>query len=342
MKVDINLDEENKENYIVSNLNNTNNNLEEIFKVEEVSLNNITEDTDFYCNNNSPKYLHNTDKLTATAATPSSSSNEKGEGEVVTGKYIANEENPTVDSLTKKNTTGEEKFELTTTSDEEHYTKKDNYNSENEHVNEAEGYDLKPCADGLNADKTDIILPDEVQKVNSVPEVLTNKDLTETSEEIVPIITKRTIIKTSPSDVSERSNKDVINKEHSERLEPIPENSTKEAKASPNQRNHKSSTTQHRVTFTEELPTKSSTLLLSSTLTSSLAQTNTSVMGGASNGDTNSGQHRHTGEQSSVQEKLNANTQEMSEDLQNVPPHIIIAEEVPTKEARAFGTRIER
>ena len=56
IKVDVNLDEENKENYIDRNLNNANNNLEETCKVKEASLKNITENTLSYCNNNSLRH----------------------------------------------------------------------------------------------------------------------------------------------------------------------------------------------------------------------------------------------------------------------------------------------
>ena len=43
-----------------------------------------------------------------------------------------------------------------------------------------------------------------------------------------------------------------------------------------------------------------------------------------------------------TQVKLNEDHQDPPEDLQKVPPHITIIDEYPTKEARAFGTRIER
>ena len=63
-------------------------------------------------------------------------------------------------------------------------------------------------------------------------------------------------------------------------------------------------------------------------------------MGGT--GETTPGHNRHSGEQTSLQVKIGSEHQETSEDIQNTPPHVMITEEVPSKEARAFGTKIDR
>ena len=164
-------------------------------------------------------------------------------------------------------------------------------------------------------------------KQNEVTFTETHSQFTSnTSEEIV------SIIKRSPSDASDGNRKNILKHENSDAIDQFSDAS----QSSPNQKNHKSST-QHRVKFTEELPTKS-TLQYNPALTSSPSQSSSSRMGGTSTGETTP--NRHPGEQSHGQVKLGSEAQEFSEEL---PPQVMISgEEFPSKEANPFGTKIDR
>ena len=348
INVDVNLDEENKENNIDQNLNNANNNLEETCKVKEASVENITENTLSYCNNNSLNNLHNTPTVTATIKTSSSSLNDTREDEIINVENKAIEEKLMVDSSVVTHNKIEEHFELFVVSNETHSPEVNDYDLENKHLKYADKHHHKDYTDNFNELNANIHLTNDVKQLTSASEVLTNEDISVITEHIVPIVAKRTITNTSTSivtasDTPEIGNKEVINGEHSDQLDHVSEITSKELRASPNQRNSKSSATQHRVKFTEELPTKN-TLLMSSTITFSQPQNIHSIMGGASHSDTgHSGHDRHPGEETfAIQENLTTNIQEISKDPQNVSPHVIVNADVPTKEARAFGTRIER
>ena len=67
-------------------------------------------------------------------------------------------------------------------------------------------------------------------------------------------------------------------------------------------------------------------------------ESSSSKMGGTSTGETTP--NRHPVEQSQGQVKLGSDAQEFSEEL---PPQVLISgEEFPSKEARAFGTKLDR
>ena len=66
-------------------------------------------------------------------------------------------------------------------------------------------------------------------------------------------------------------------------------------------------------------------------------------MGGASiDATTTPGHNKEFGEQSSLQIKTDSDHQELSENFQSGPPHVMITEEFPSRESNAFGTRIDR
>ena len=333
MKVNTKLEEEDKENYTFYNLENINNNPGGPEKVQDVEGNNIGNQIESDYHISSLNILNNITQVTYESDTISSSSDAKDKGgDSKDENTVVTRDTQDVDSRDKLHVTEELSIDLSITPESKQNPNVDKIGVEKD-------YETITKVQDISNSPTNDVCPSTVS-LNEVNELYVdvqeskNKHGSNPTEEIV------SIIKRTPSDVSESGKKTVLQKENTENvLDLFSETALKEIKSSPNQRNyiHKSST--HRVKFTEELPTKS-TLQYYPAITSSPSQNNSSKMGGT--GETTPGHNRHSGEQTSLPVKISSDHQETSEDLQNTPPHVMITEEFPSKEARAFGTKIER
>ena len=320
MIVDTKFEEENKEN--IQNLENTNNNLGEDVSIRNVEIVGSTiEKVVDDCQKDSYSKDSNIIETSTTIQSSSCSSEEKIE--VI--------ENHTENSIKEIHfeTIDEEPFLETSEnnnviSNEQQEEKLDASNIENSIEYNTEQQSEIDIKESYHCESNDQI--EEAKQIEVEITESKTKSISNTSEEIV------SIIKRTPSDASDASKKNILKHENSDALDQYSDAS----QSSPNQKNHKSST-QHRVKFTEQLPTKS-TLQYNPALTSSPSQSSSSKMGGTSTGETTP--NRHPVEQSQGQVKLGSDAQEFSEEL---PPQVLISgEEFPSKEARAFGTKLDR
>lgn len=328
MIVDTKLDDENKENYIVQNLENLNNNLEEDETTRNVGIvgstvKEITND----CQKDS--ILKSRTVLETTKTSPSFSEEKIEVIENQLESYVKDvnyESNP-------KNalpTESENNNQIKSVDEEQAQTLsvsnvKNNSESNTEEADKNNVPELGNSVSNYELKETKQI---EVEDSESRSNYISN-----TTEEIV------SIIKRSPSDVSDGSKKIILKQENSDATDQLSEASVQDLKSSPKQKNQNNKSSTHRVKFTEELPTKS-TLQYNAALTSSPSQIKSSRMGGTSNGETTPGHNRHSDEQSPGQVKIGSDPQECSEEL---PPQVMISSgEYPSKETSAFGTKIDR
>ena len=328
MKVDTTKDEENKENYNYHNLENKYKTSGEGDREEGVDISNIKEHKDSDCHTS---FLQPSSDITKGTTT-----------KIYDEKVIQVEnivKNLSCNSDTSENTSDkeEEKLILSAISDDDQHTNVEQADAKHDCTSNEKSQDVAHNLQHL--DDCGNVIIDKVKALEFEIKESENKIVSSnTTDVIVPII------KRSPSDISEGSHKVSLKNENSEpSLDPFSESALKNPKSSPNQRNHTNRSSTHRVKFKEELPTKSTLQFNPASILSSSSENSYSIMGGASiDATTTPGHNKEFGEQSSLQIKTDSDHQELSENFQSGPPHVMITEEFPSRESNAFGTRIDR
>ena len=321
MKVESKLEEQHTENHIFHNLENIEDSNEQVDGKEQAVLSRFEEIRE--CD--SPIITeHPVDQVTSVTSScvlPSDHSEEKSEENVPIEKDSARSDSQLIDLNGQWNDPTDETSRVCINSEQKQLISSNEHDSkENDSTSEKEQSIINDTTDHL--DNCGNIILNETQ--NPLRVNISNEDNSIVS-----------IIKRSPSDVSERGCVNDLVVESTDARGSNSDTTTDDSKSSQSQRaqNQKSST--HRVKFTEELPTKS-TYQFNSSLKSSLSQ-NTSSMGGTSIEESTPGQNRHA-----EQQHMSQDPHDVSEDPHNVPPHVMITEEYPSQETRAFGTKIDR
>ena len=320
MKVDSKLEEQHTENHIFHILENIEDSNEQVDGKEQADLSRCEEERE--CD--SPITAeHSVDQVTAVTSScvvPSDHFEEQSEENVPIEKDSARSDLQLVDLNGQWNDPTDETSRLCINSEQKQLISSNEHDS-NEKDNTSDKVLSITNDNSDHLDNCGNIILNETQ--NPLRDNISNEENSIVS-----------IIKRSPSDVSERGCGNDLEVESTD-AQGSNSDTTTDSKSSQSQRaqNQKSST--HRVTFTEELPTKS-TYQFNSSLKSSLSQ-NTSSMGGTSIEESTPGQNRHA-----EQQHMSQDPHDVSEDPLNVPPHVMITEEYPSQETRAFGTKIDR
>ena len=320
MKVNTKLEEENKENYIFHNLENIEDSNEQVDGKEQADLSCFEEKRERNSPITAEQSVGQLTSVTSSCVVPSDHFEEQSEENVPIEKDSARSDLQLVDLNGQWNDPTDETSRLCINSEQKQLI------SSNEHDSKEKD---------STSDKELSITNDNSDHLDNCGNIILN----ETQNPLRANISNEensivSIIKRSPSDVSERGCGNDLEVESTD-AQGSNSDTTTDSKSSQSQRaqNQKSST--HRVTFTEELPTKS-TYQFNSSLKSSLSQ-NTSSMGGTSIEESTPGQNRHA-----EQQHMSQDPHDVSEDPHNVPPHVMITEEYPSQETRAFGTKIDR
>ena len=321
MKVESKLEEQHTENHIFHNLENIEDSNEQVDGKEQAVLSRFEEIRECDSPIITEHPVGQVTSVTSSCVLPSDHSEEKSEENVPIEKDSARSDLQLIDLNGQWNDPTDETSRLCINSEQNQLILSNEHDSkENDSTSEKEQSIINDTSDHL--DNCGNIILNETQ--NPLRANISNEDNSIVS-----------IIKRSPSDVSERGCVNDLEVERTDARGSNSDTTTNDSKSSQNQRaqNQKSST--HRVKFTEELPTKS-TYQFNSSLKSSLSQ-NTSSMGGTSIEESTPGQNRHA-----EQQHISQDPHDIPEDLHNVPPHVMITEEYPSQETRAFGTKIDR
>ena len=321
MKVDSKLEEQHTENHIFHNLENIEDSNEQVDGKEQVDLSRFEEKRECDSPITAEQSVGQLTSVTSSCVVPSDHFEEQSEENVPKEKESARSNLQLVDLNGEWNDPTDETPLVCINSEQKPLILSNEHDSkEKDSTSEKELSIINDTSDHLD-DCGNIILNETQNPLRA-----------NTSNEENSIVS---IIKRSPSDVSERGCGNDLEVESTDARGSNSDTTTDDSKSSQSQRaqNQKSST--HRVKFTEELPTKS-TYQFNSSLKSSLSQ-NTSSMGGTSIEESTPGQNRHA-----EQQHMSQDPHDVSEDPHNVPPHVMITEEYPSQETRAFGTKIDR
>ena len=320
MKVDSKLEEQHTENHIFHILENIEDSNEQVDGKEQADLSRCEEERECDSPITAEHSVDQVTSVTSSCVVPSDHIEEQSEENVLIEKDSARSDLQLVDLNGQWNDPTDETSRLCINSEQKQLISSNEHDSkEKDSTSDKELSITNDNSDHL--DNCGNIILSETQ--NPLRDNISNEENSIVS-----------IIKRSPSDVSERGCGNDLEVESTD-AQGSNSDTTTDSKSSQSQRaqNQKSST--HRVTFTEELPTKS-TYQFNSSLKSSLSQ-NTSSMGGTSIEESTPGQNRHA-----EQQHMSQDPHDVSEDPLNVPPHVMITEEYPSQETRAFGTKIDR